>query len=126
MTIVFWAIVVFGTLSATNGTIELNKMCKKEVEEGNAQCPKCEGKGKINGKECDHCEGKGWHPKESYSKKMKESNLFSADELAAIEIALANHKREELKPVVNRSVWAMPLMRTQLPQQIKFGSGRNF
>jgi len=50
----------------------------------------------------------------------------SADELAAIEIALANHKREELKPVVKRSVWAMPLMRNQLPQQIKFGSGRNF
>ena len=50
----------------------------------------------------------------------------SADELAAIEIALANHKREELKPVVKRSVWAMPLMRTQLPQQIKFVSVRNF
>jgi hypothetical protein len=50
----------------------------------------------------------------------------SADELAAIELALANHKREELKPVVKRSVWAAPLMRTQLPQQIKFGSGRNF
>ena len=50
----------------------------------------------------------------------------SADERAAIEVALANHKREELKPVVKRSVWAMPLMRTQLPQQIKFGSGRNF
>jgi len=50
----------------------------------------------------------------------------SADELAAIELALENHKREELKPVVKRSVWAMPLMRMQLPQQIKFGSGRNF
>jgi len=50
----------------------------------------------------------------------------SDDELAAIELALANHKREELKPVVKRSVWAIPLMRTQLPQQIKFGSGRNF
>jgi hypothetical protein len=50
----------------------------------------------------------------------------SADELAAIELALVSHKREELKPVVKRSVWAMPLMRTQLPQQIKFGSGRNF
>jgi hypothetical protein len=48
------------------------------------------------------------------------------DELAAIELALANHKREELKPVVKRSVWAMPLMRTQLPQTVKFGSGRNF
>ena len=50
----------------------------------------------------------------------------SADELAAIELALVSPKREELKPVVKRSVWAMPLMRTQLPQQIKFGSGRNF
>lgn len=50
----------------------------------------------------------------------------TADELAAIELALANHKREELKPVVKRSVWAMPLMRSALPQQIKFGSGRNF
>jgi hypothetical protein len=50
----------------------------------------------------------------------------SVDELAAIELALANHKREELKPVVKRSVWAIPLMRTQLPQQVKFGSGRNF
>jgi hypothetical protein len=50
----------------------------------------------------------------------------SADELAAIELALDNHKREELKPVVKRSVWAMPLMRTQLPQTVKFGSGRNF
>ena len=49
----------------------------------------------------------------------------SADEIAAIELALANHKREELKPTVKRSVWAMPLMRTQLPQEIKFGSGRN-
>ena len=50
----------------------------------------------------------------------------SADELAAIELALTNRKREELEPVVKRSVWAAPLMRTQLPQQIQFGSGRNF
>lgn len=50
----------------------------------------------------------------------------SAEELAAIEIALSNRKREELKPVVKRSVWAMPVMRTALPQQVKFGSGRNF
>ena len=50
----------------------------------------------------------------------------TSDELAAIELALANHKREELKPVVKRSVWAMPILRTPLPQQIKFGSGRNF
>lgn len=54
------------------------------------------------------------------------SGMPTSDELIAIELALANHKREELKPVVKRSVWAMPLMRTPLPQQIKFGSGRNF
>ena len=58
---------------------------EKEVSEGNAQCPKCEGKGTVNGKTCNHCDGKGFHPKESYGKKMKESNLFSADELAALE-----------------------------------------
>ena len=57
----------------------------EELEEGNAQCPKCEGKGTVDGKTCTHCDGKGYHAKESYSKKMKESNLFSADELAAIE-----------------------------------------
>jgi hypothetical protein len=50
----------------------------------------------------------------------------SVDELAAIELALANRKREELKPVIKRSVWAAPLMRTKLPQQIKFGAGCNF
>lgn len=50
----------------------------------------------------------------------------SADEIAAIEIALASHKREELKPVVRRSVWGSPLVRTPLPQNLKFGSGRNF
>jgi hypothetical protein len=48
------------------------------------------------------------------------------DELAAIELALANHKREELKPVIKRSVWAAPILRAPLPQHIKFGSGRNF
>ena len=55
---------------------------KKQVkEEDNEECPKCEGEG------CDHCDGKGYHSakKETYGKKMKESNLFSADELAAIQ-----------------------------------------
>ena len=34
MTIVFWAIIVFGTIGAVDSTIELNKVCDKEVEEG--------------------------------------------------------------------------------------------
>ena len=50
----------------------------------------------------------------------------SADEVAALELALARHKREELKPVVKRSVWAIPILRTPLRQKAKFGSGRNF
>ena len=50
----------------------------------------------------------------------------TSEELAAIELDLANHKREELKPVIKRSVWAAPILRAPLPQHIKFGSGRNF
>jgi hypothetical protein len=54
------------------------KMRKEEKME----CPKCKGEG------CDHCDGTGYHKveKEAYgSKKMKESNLFSDEEIAAIE-----------------------------------------
>jgi hypothetical protein len=49
----------------------------------------------------------------------------TADELAAIEFAMSHHKLEELKPVVKRSVWAKPILRSALPQHIKFGLGRN-
>ena len=56
-----------------------SKVRKEEEEE----CPKCKGKG------CDHCDGKGYHMKEygmvKAGKKMKESALFSEEELAAIE-----------------------------------------
>ena len=57
------------------------KLKGESVEEGKEECPKCKGEG------CDHCDGKGYHStkKETYGKKMKESNLFSEDELAAIE-----------------------------------------
>jgi len=53
---------------------------EEEVEE-EVECPKCKGEG------CDHCDGKGYHmaKKETYSKKMKESSLFSEEELAALE-----------------------------------------
>ena len=49
----------------------------------------------------------------------------TSDELAAIEFAMSHHKHEVLKPVVKRSVWAKPVLRSALPQHIKFGSGRN-
>ena len=49
----------------------------------------------------------------------------TSDESAAIEFAMSHHKHEVLKPVVRRSVWAKPVLRSALPQHIKFGSGRN-
>ena len=48
----------------------------------------------------------------------------TSDELAAIEFAMSHHKHEVLKPVVKRSVWAKPVLRSALPQHIKFVSGR--
>ncbi len=46
------------------------------------------------------------------------------DEVAAIEFAMSHHKHEILKPVVKKSVWSKPILRSALPQHIKFGSGR--
>ena len=46
------------------------------------------------------------------------------DELAAIEAAMALRKREELKPVIRRSVYGLPQLRQPLPQQITFGARR--
>jgi hypothetical protein len=46
------------------------------------------------------------------------------EELAAIQAALAQHKREELKPMIRRSVYGLPLLRQPLPQQITFGARR--
>ena len=71
------------------------KPMKENEEEDEVECPKCEGEG------CDHCDGKGYHEtkkewvgKEGKNrrvaggdkrKEMEESNLFSDDELAALE-----------------------------------------
>ena len=46
------------------------------------------------------------------------------EELAAIQIAMAQHKREELKPVIRRSVYGLPQLRQPLPHQITFGARR--
>ena len=46
------------------------------------------------------------------------------EELAAIERALAQHKREELTPVIRRSVYGLPQLRQPLPHQITYGSRR--
>jgi hypothetical protein len=46
------------------------------------------------------------------------------EELVAIEAALAQHKREELMPVIRRSVYGLPQLRHPLPHQITFGARR--
>ena len=46
------------------------------------------------------------------------------EELAAIETAMAQHKREELKPVIRRSLYGKPQLRQPLPHQITFGARR--
>jgi hypothetical protein len=46
------------------------------------------------------------------------------EELAAIRTAMAHHKREELKPVIRRSVYGLPQLRQPLPHQITFGARR--
>jgi hypothetical protein len=49
----------------------------------------------------------------------------SNEELAILTQVLNQHKRVEKDPVVKRSTWAQPIMRSVMPQAIKFGAGRN-
>ena len=46
------------------------------------------------------------------------------EEMVAIKAVMAQHKREELKPVIRRSVYGLPQLRQPLPQQITFGARR--
>lgn len=48
----------------------------------------------------------------------------TSEEFDAIEAAMAQHKREELTPVIRRSVYGLPQLRQPLPQQITFGARR--
>ena len=48
----------------------------------------------------------------------------TAEELQAIQEAMSHHKREELTPVIRRSVYGLPQLRQPLPQQITFGARR--
>jgi hypothetical protein len=47
------------------------------------------------------------------------------EELAVLTQVLSQHKRVEKDPVVKRSTWAQPIMRSPMPQAVKFGAGRN-
>jgi hypothetical protein len=53
------------------------------------------------------------------------NGMPTPDELAALQAAMANHKREELIPVVRRSVYGLPQLRQALPHQITFGKRKN-
>ncbi len=46
------------------------------------------------------------------------------EELAAIEVVMAQHKREELTPVIRRSLYGLPQLRQPLPHQMTFGARR--
>jgi len=46
------------------------------------------------------------------------------EELAAIETVMAQHKREELTPVIRRSLYGLQQLRQPLPHQMTFGARR--
>ena len=47
------------------------------------------------------------------------------EELVALQAGLANHKAVDIKPVIKRSVFALPQMRQPLPHQITFGARKH-
>jgi hypothetical protein len=87
--------------------------CKTRKEEDEEECPKCKGKG------CDHCDGTGTHKvkKENPAivalsqKKVKESALFSEEELAALE--------EKMKQPNDTGTPPEPFMSTSSPNDKK-------
>ena len=48
----------------------------------------------------------------------------STEELSALKAALDRHVLQDLKPVIKRSVFALPQLRQPLPHQITFGARR--
>jgi len=46
-------------------------------------------------------------------------------ELEALKIALAQHKRKELKPVIRQSIYGLPQLRQGLSNKITFGARKN-
>ena len=77
----------------------------KEEEGEKEECPKCKGKG------CEHCDDKGYHESNCGSKRMKESALFSEEELAALE--------EKMKQPNDTGTPSEPFMSTSSPKEKK-------
>ena len=49
----------------------------------------------------------------------------TSEELAALELAMAQHKQQELKPVMRRSLYGLPQLRQGLSHKFSFGSRKN-
>jgi hypothetical protein len=49
----------------------------------------------------------------------------TVQELEALKAALAEHKRQELIPVIRRSVYGLPQLRQGLSHKITFGARKN-
>jgi hypothetical protein len=47
------------------------------------------------------------------------------EELVALQAVLANHKAVDIKPVIKRSVFALPQLRLPLPHQMTFGARKH-
>ena len=45
----------------------------------------------------------------------------TVDEATAIEIAMSHHKREELEPVIRKSAFGTPQLRTPLSKNFRYG-----
>ncbi|MEI6869577.1 MAG: acyl-CoA carboxylase subunit epsilon [Actinomycetota bacterium] len=47
------------------------------------------------------------------------------EELLALQAVLANHKSVDIKPVIKRSIFALPQLRQPMPRQITFGARKH-
>jgi hypothetical protein len=47
------------------------------------------------------------------------------EELLALQAVLAHHKSVDIKPVIKRSLFALPQLRQPLPQQMTFGARKH-
>jgi hypothetical protein len=47
------------------------------------------------------------------------------EELLALQAVLANHKAVDIKPVIKRSVFALPQLRQPLPHHMTFGARKH-
>jgi hypothetical protein len=47
------------------------------------------------------------------------------EELLALQAVLANHKAVVIKPIIKRSIFALPQLRQPLPRQMTFGARKH-